>query len=77
MIRAPQEFKDLAKELTVQEFRKQEGLEDDGEFDDMLHEMLSEGICPAMCSDPDCDSVEVDGACRHGYPSLFMTLGLC
>ena len=39
-----------------------------------LEEIMSDGICPACCTEG-C-YVEPDGTCPHGNPSLLLALGL-
>lgn len=60
--------------LTLKEFRKREGLEDQEDFDKYIKNLIFDSICPALCEDG-CE-VEPDGMCEHGMPSILRVLRL-
>lgn len=49
-------------------------MEDFAEVDDMVCHYGNESVVPAVCSEG-C-KVEPDGRCPHGFPSLFLAMGL-
>lgn len=57
----------MAKQITSSEALDNAGYED-------VYELLHESIVPACCSDG-CE-VEPDGTCEHGFPSVFLSIGL-
>lgn len=61
----------MASKLTAQEVAEENGYDNPTQAaEDYIHE----GSCPACCSEG-CE-VEHDGECEHGFPSLFMEMGL-
>lgn len=60
--------------ISVNQWRKDEGLEDEGEFMERLQVATFDGVCPALC-DEGCE-VEPDGTCEHGCPSILIRMGM-
>jgi hypothetical protein len=58
---------DGAHKISAEEALENAGYED-------ITELLHESIIPACCS-YGCE-VEPDGTCEHGYPSVFLEMGL-
>ncbi len=56
--------------LTLKEWREDQGLEDDEEFQKVLSECLYDAIVPALCIES-C-MVEADGVCLHGCESVML-----
>lgn len=60
--------------LKLDDWRWQEGLEDEDAFTERLRELTIDSVCPALC-DEGCE-VEPDGTCEHGCPSVLLDVGL-
>lgn len=61
--------------LTLKEFRKREGLENQEDFDKYIRDIICDRLpCVALCEDG-CE-VEPDGQCEHGMPSILRVLRL-
>ena len=61
--------------ISIAEYRKNEGLEDEAEFTSFLGRIVSDyADCPAMCKDG-CE-VEPDSKCEHGCPSILLAMGI-
>lgn len=62
------------EELTIAQFKKLEGIENQEEFDEYIGGLVTESVVPALCEEL-CE-VEPDGMCPHGHPSILIKLGL-
>lgn len=60
--------------MTLSEYRTQEGLTNELEYEERLEELVTDSICPALCIEG-CE-VEPDGHCEHGCPSLLLAAEL-
>lgn len=61
-------------QITVEQWRKDEGLKTLREFYSRLQELSVDSVCPALC-DEGCE-VEPDGTCEHGCPSVLLEAGV-
>lgn len=64
----------MSVRISIKQFRKDEGLEGEAEFQGFLRGCIMDGYAPALCEDG-CD-VEPDGECEHGHLSILMVMGL-
>jgi len=63
-------------EVSLAQWRLEEGLESEEDFIEALESYSREAICPVLCDDPECDDVEPDGRCQHGHPSVMLEAGV-
>lgn len=56
--------------LALKEWREDQGLEDDEEFQEALAKYFCDAIVPALCIES-C-MVEADGVCPHGCESVML-----
>ena len=61
----------MSERIKVKQYMAEQGIEDLNEY---LEELVSDSICPAMCTSG-CE-VEPDGKCEHGHPSIMLALGI-
>jgi len=61
--------------VTLDQWRKEEGLLDEDEFLNRIQELVIDSMCPVLCEEG-CGDVEPDGHCRHGHPSVLIAAGL-
>lgn len=62
------------KRLTVRQFIEEMGLVSSDEFIDYLGSIVCDGECTAMCES--LCTVEPDGTCEHGHPSILLALNM-
>ncbi len=60
--------------MTIAEWRKENGLEDEDKYMEAAEDATSDSVVPAMCTEG-CE-VEPDGHCPHGCPSLLLAMGV-
>jgi hypothetical protein len=60
--------------IKVKQWKIDNGITSEEEFQAALEEAVLDSVCPAMCSEG-CE-VEPDGTCEHGCPSLLLALGM-
>lgn len=64
----------MTMQITLKEWRKQNNVEDEESFFDILKNATFDGMCPVLCDE--CDDVEPDGHCAHGGQSILIAAGL-
>jgi hypothetical protein len=63
------------KSMSLEEFRKWIGLENEADFLNYVRDVVvGEETCYAVC-EYEC-TVEPDGYCEHGYPSVLIKIGI-
>jgi len=65
---------DVSRKLSLDQWRKNEGVEDEDAFMELLGTYVYDSVCPPLCTS--CDMVEPDGHCQHGHPSVLLEAGL-
>jgi hypothetical protein len=64
----------MSVQMTVEEWKKTEGIESEDQLVTRLEEIVLNAVCPVLCRE--CGDVEPDGHCEHGHPSILLALNL-
>ena len=64
----------MCHRISIKQLKEDIGIETQEEWHIQLEEWMNDSMAPALCSEG-CE-VEPDGTCEHGFPSIFIAIGV-